>query len=182
MPFVAGSRPVTGRRRRAPRALLLAAAIASLATPAATADPAGSLDAFAWLEGEWIRSTKRGEVVERWTRVSDDTMEGIATISRGTDSAVTEHLRLERLGDGIFYVARPRENPMPTPFLLVAADGTRFTFENPEHDFPQRIVYIRDGETSLRVRIEGMEEGTDGVDFAFVKREEQGRLPVRSAP
>lgn len=143
--------------------------------------PVSSLDAFAWLEGSWTRWVKGGDVVETWKRVSEDTMEGTATLIRGEESVVTEVLRLERYGDEIFYLAKPRENAMPTPFKLVSS-GTRFAFENPEHDFPQRIVYVRAGDTGIRVRIEGMDEGQPGLDFLFRRVEEDSTATESSAP
>jgi hypothetical protein len=83
----------------------------------------------------------------------------------------TESLRLERLGDDVFYTARPRQNLFPTAFRLIESDARRFVFENPEHDFPQRIVYERIGATKLHVRIEGDDSGeSHGVDFHFVRR------------
>ncbi len=43
-----------------------------------------------------------------------------------------------------------------TPFGLVDSGDRRATFENPDHDFPQRIIYERRG-NELTVRIEGVE-------------------------
>lgn len=182
----------TLRRRLAMTAAAVAAfGAAALAAPLPAAaggaeepivlGPVSSLDAFAWLEGSWTRWVKGGDVVETWKRVSKDTMEGIATLTRGEESVVTEVLRLERYGDEIFYVAKPRENAMPTPFKLVSS-GTRFAFENPEHDFPQRIVYVRAGENGIRVRIEGMDEGQPGLDFLFRKVEGDSAGTESSAP
>ncbi|MGH8854313.1 MAG: hypothetical protein ACREWI_08545 [Telluria sp.] len=34
-------------------------------------------------------------------------------------------------------------------------------FENPAHDFPQRIIYRRVGDTGLHARIEGKGKGID---------------------
>ncbi|MBZ0268426.1 DUF6265 family protein [bacterium] len=167
---IAGGVERDGAARRLATAVALAVVtVAVLASSGSAKEP---LDELAWLEGEWVRQTKRGEAVESWDRVSDDTMEGSATLATGEGTIVTEVLRLERFGEDVFYVAKPHQNPMPTPFRLVASDGTRFVFENPDHDFPQRIIYMRDGHQRLRVRIEGLEEGAHGVDFAFERKEE----------
>ena len=37
----------------------------------------------------------------------------------------------------------------------------RVVFENPTHDFPQRIIYWKDG-ADLRARIEGTQNGKEG--------------------
>jgi hypothetical protein len=158
---------------------VLLAALALTALPVAAADRASSPaavvaeDAFDWLEGEWVRETKRGTAHERWTRVSESTMEGVGGVTSGGETRIFEHLRLERFGDEVFYVAKPAENPYPTPFKLISVEHTgegqsRFVFSNPDHDFPQRVVYVRDGEDGMLARIEGTTGGEDrAVDFRF---------------
>ena len=48
----------------------------------------------------------------------------------------------------------------------MVADG-RVTFENAAHDFPQRILYWREGDR-LRARVEGMLEGRQmSEDYAW---------------
>lgn len=48
------------------------------------------------------------------------------------------------------------------PFtLLPSTHAQTLTFENREHDFPQRIIYRREGAGTLVARIEGMSSGTD---------------------
>lgn len=140
-------------------------------TPAIHARTGVSLDVFAWLEGDWERKLKNGgSSVESWKRVSDDTMEATATITRGDSTRVFERLRLERFGNEIFYVAKPVENPLPTPFKLVESDASRFVFENLDYDFPRRIIYTREGESGLHVRVEGVQDGQERrFDVSFVR-------------
>lgn len=65
-----------------------------------------------------------------------------------------EQLRLERR-DGVWtYVAWPK-GQAETAFPLVDAGASRWTFELPEHDFPQRIRYDR-GAVELRIRVEDL--------------------------
>ena len=154
-----------------PLALLCLALLSApgLGAPAPGEGP--DLDAFSWLEGEWIRASGGVTVVESWRRVSEATMEGTVTRSADGTSRVTEHLRLERMGDGVFYTAKPLENRLPTPFELVEWSDGRFVFENPDHDFPQRIVYLRDGDDGLVARIEGPMDGeTRSIDFVFERQ------------
>ena len=43
-------------------------------------------------------------------------------------------------------------------------------FENPTHDFPQRIIYRSDGEGGMSVRIEGERQGKpSAADFQFTR-------------
>lgn len=69
----------------------------------------------------------------------------------------------EENGD-IFFVANP-SGQKETRFRLVTLTGSEARFENPDHDFPQRIIYRRNGET-LTGRIEGVSKGKErAVDF-----------------
>ena len=150
---------------------LLGGPLASAATAQDAARP--TLAAFDWLAGEWQRTTSRGTAIERWSRVSDGTMEGIAEVTVAGSTRVTEQLRLLHLGDQVFYLAKPGESPMPTAFLLVGWSDSSATFENRGHDFPQRIIYRRVGADSLVARIEGPRGAAGswgGIDFGFRRR------------
>jgi hypothetical protein len=44
----------------------------------------------------------------------------------------------------------------------------KVVFENPDHDFPQRILYWLEDADVLRARIEGTEDGENrGVEWTF---------------
>ena len=69
----------------------------------------------------------------------------------------------EENGD-IFLVAAPSGQPKAR-FKLTNVAGSEARFENPKHDFPQRIIYRRDGD-SLTGRIEGLSKGKErALDF-----------------
>jgi hypothetical protein len=72
-----------------------------------------------------------------------------------------EFLRIEQKGDEIVYLSMPNGRSPATPFPLKEVSGTRVVFENPTHDFPQRIIYWKDG-ADLRARIEGTQNGKEG--------------------
>jgi hypothetical protein len=135
----------------------------------AAAEPGPALDQFDWLVGAWERDVRDGVSIEEWTRVGENVIEGRTVVRRGEALEITEHLRIERFGDRIYYIALPGENAMPTPFELVRHEDGRWIFENPDHDFPTRIIYLRLDPTHLRVRIEDP-GGENGIDFDFVRR------------
>jgi len=64
-----------------------------------------------------------------------------------------EFLRIEQQDGKLVYQAMPFGHP-PTPFPMKTMAATRVVFENPQHDFPQRIIYWRKGE-QLCARVEG---------------------------
>ncbi len=65
----------------------------------------------------------------------------------------------------------------PTEFRMVELAANRVVFENPTHDFPQRVIYERNGDT-LHARIEGTMNGrTQGMDWTFQRRDVDTRCP-----
>jgi hypothetical protein len=59
---------------------------------------------------------------------------------------------------GLSFFASPAGQPA-AEFPLVRHSGGEAVFENPAHDFPQRITYRREG-NNLTGRIEGRTAGT----------------------
>ena len=79
------------------------------------------------------------------------------TIVRDT-LAEHESTLIRQHGDKLAYEANPSgQKPAIFPAIIVSADSV--LFEAPEHDFPQRIGYIRRGADSLVAFIEGTAQG-----------------------
>lgn len=85
----------------------------------------------------------------------------------GSEEVQVEALLLVRMGADIFYIARPRQNEYPIGFRLVAQTDTEFVFENPTHDFPQRITYLRTAADSFTATIAGPGEDGESQEIAF---------------
>ena len=86
------------------------------------------------------------------------------TVSRGKMVAF-EYLRIVEREWGLEYVAQPGGRP-PTQFVLTELGKTRAVFENPRHDFPQRIVYELSGDGVLIASI-GFSNGGRRQRFVF---------------
>jgi hypothetical protein len=95
-----------------------------------------------------------------------DTLLGIGSTEFEGKLSSYEYLRIERRADGIYYVALPSEQK-EAAFKLVSAvkderdKSSTFTFENLQHDFPQRISYRRGTEGWLYATVEGKVQGQD---------------------
>ena len=89
------------------------------------------------------------------------------TVSRGKMVGF-EYLRIVERDGGLVYIAQPGGAP-PTEFVLTKLGTTRAVFENPRHDFPQRIVYELSAEGRLSASI-GFAKGGRPRRFEF-KRE-----------
>jgi hypothetical protein len=113
---------------------------------------------LAWLAGHWSGTSEGADVEEHWTVPTGGTMLGNARTVQNGKTVFFEYLRIEEKDGAILYLASPMGRDPPTPFTLVERTQDRLVFENPEHDFPQRIVYTREGD-KLRARIEGVQQG-----------------------
>lgn len=157
------------------RAAFAAAAVSMFlagALPAHTAlRQADPLEELSWLVGEWQRPTRSGLAIERWKR-TEAGLVGEGAALRDGEERHTEALLLVAMGAEVFYIAKPPENSYPVAFRLVARAGGAFEFENPTHDFPQRIIYRRTADDAMTASIEGPgdDEQVQRIDFAFTRR------------
>jgi len=140
------------------RSLGLAVLLTALVVPAAGARQKPTLDALAWIAGSWSGTSRGVEMEEHWTRPGGNTMIGMhRDVGKGRTVGF-EFLRIEQQGDAIVYLSMPGGRSPATAFPLKEVSGTRVVFENPTHDFPQRIIYWKDG-ADLLARIEGTNNG-----------------------
>jgi len=134
-------------------------------------DAAFKIEDLSWISGCWQSENKerKSSVTEYWTKMEGQSIFGVSRTIRGGKLADYEYLRIVQDEKGIFYIAKPKANPTETAFKLVKLAGTEAIFENPAHDFPQRIIYKLDG-TTMAARVEGTNNGKAmGFDFKMSK-------------
>ena len=132
---------------------------ALLAAPVAPPDSEAALARLSWMVGGWGAEQGGEWGEEHWIPARGGTMLGVHRDVRGGRTTGFEFLRIEARPDGLVYLASPGGRPA-TEFRAVEVRDDRVTFENPAHDFPQRIVYWRTGE-ALHARIEGRTGGKE---------------------
>lgn len=117
-----------------------------------------SIADLSWMAGSWVGESGGIQMEEHWTAPKGNSMVGLhRDVGKGR-TLLFEFLRIEQQGDQIVYLSMPNGRSPATPFPLKEVSGTRVVFENPDHDFPQRIIYWKDG-SDLRARIEGSQNG-----------------------
>ena len=128
-----------------------------------------TLQDFAWLAGHWRIEQPDRLVDEQWMAPAGGLMIGMARNVQAGKVREYEFtlLRQEPNGD-IVYVASPSKQTETTFKLTSLRDGEA-VFENPDHDFPKKIIYARKADGSLLAAIEG--PGRDGktrrVEYPF---------------
>jgi len=138
--------------------VLLFAAGTFAAEALSPVEGAATLEQLAWLAGHWQGGTDGRVTEELWLPPAGGLMLGLNRDVGPDGTAFFEYLRIEQTAEGIYYVASPRGGKT-TRFRLVTTGDGRALFENPDHDFPQRITYRLTGPDTLDVTISGETEG-----------------------
>ena len=139
------------------RALIVALSIAL---------PAAAADMPVWMAGSWHLDSPQSRVEEHWTTADGGLMLGMSKTVNANGRIQFEFLRVADQDGKPAYLAMPSARPATT-FAFKSATANRIVFENLKHDFPQRIIYWRDGER-LCARIEGMVHGkAEGEEWCY---------------
>lgn len=111
-----------------------------------------------WMSGTWQSNRDGVRMEEHWTSADGGVMLGLHRDVTAKKTSI-EFLRIERRGDTLVYLAMPGGRPA-TEFPLKTATDGRIVFENLAHDFPQRIIYRREG-SRLCARVEDAKQGEE---------------------
>lgn len=124
------------------------------------------LQKIGWLEGDWCKATNKKTTCEKWELTDENTLSGTSFVVKNGDTTILERLMIQQVGEQLVYLALP-SGQSPAAFFLKDTSGGKWTFENAEHDFSQRIIYEKPANDGvLLARIEGMEKG-ESKTFAF---------------
>jgi hypothetical protein len=152
-----------------------ALALAQMPTPEATSKPEPKAEAaaakpeeplaqLAWLAGCWRGSVNRREFREHWMPLRGNLLIGTSQTTLDGQTIEFDYLRIEPRTDGVYYVATPsrqKEESFKLGEIVKDGEDTIFTFENPAHDFPQRILYRRGTMGWLYAHVEGTVSGSE---------------------
>ena len=122
---------------------------------------------LAWIAGSW-QTDSSGRLIsdEHWAKPAGGVMIGMSRTIAGDNLVSFESLRIEQRGDAIFYVASVKGRCPGTDFKLTRATAQEVIFENPEHDFPKRIIYRKKSATEMTAQVDAG-EGTKSQVFTY---------------
>lgn len=123
-----------------------------------------------WIVDKWVSQSETSTSYEHWEKTNETLYTGGSETIKNGDTVFAEKLKIELIEGKVYYIADVAHNPAPVKFLLTEVNENSAIFENPEHDFPQKITYINENGI-LHAVIEG--PGKDGktkkVDFFMQK-------------
>jgi hypothetical protein len=145
--------------------ILITLFAAAAASPAAHAQEA-SLNSLSWLAGCWAPESGEPGSVEHWLPPAGGTMLATSRTIKNGKTVEYEFIGIHTESDGrIVYTARPSRQ-RETSFVASSIGSASAIFENPSHDFPQRVIYRLRPDGGLAARIEGVRCGNlRHVDF-----------------
>jgi hypothetical protein len=121
-----------------------------------------------WIAGHWCADLGDETVEELWLPPHGGVMVGLGRTRNPERTTGFEYFRIADTGGVQMYIAQPGGRP-PTSFKRTAGGERWVRFENPDHDFPQRIEYRRQGDV-LHAEVAGPgdngEEAVIGFDYS----------------
>ncbi len=125
-----------------------------------------------WLIGTWENKTQRGSVYETWTKKSSMELLGKSYTLNGKDTIIFETVKLIHEKNNLFYIptVKNQNNSLPIKFTLKKQSDELLVFENPKHDFPQKISYTKINADSLVAEISGLVKGKERQQTFPMKR------------
>ena len=115
-----------------------------------------------WIVGSWKTSLPKGYIVETWSYENDSTFKSTSHIIKPNgDSILQETVNLEYKKSITNYVVTTADqnDNLPVSFKLIKNQNNKLIFENPKHDFPQRITYKLISKNKILAWIEGTIKG-----------------------
>lgn len=114
-----------------------------------------------WLVGKWETKTPEGILSENWEKLNDSTYKGQSYFIKDKDTVHFETMLLQQTGEELDYIAtvKGQNNDKPVRFKLMETTEKELLFENPKHDYPQKISYKQTSNKSLTAEISGLQFG-----------------------
>ena len=127
-----------------------------------------TVDDLGWLAGCWASVGGEPGSGEQWMPPAGNSMFGVNRTVANGETGAFEFMQIRRTETGgIEFVAKP-SGQKETVFRMTGMAAGEVVFENPDHDFPTKIVYRLAGGSRLEARIEGEAKGVlKAVRFAF---------------
>lgn len=126
-----------------------------------------------WLLGKWSTKTADGNLSESWKQLNDSTFQAESFFIKNKDTLHFESIILQQKGEDLFYNATVKgqnENKAVT-FKLTTKAKNQLVFENPKHDYPQKITYTLINKDSLVASISGVQFGKPSSEKFGMKKD-----------
>lgn len=97
-----------------------------------------------WMIGNWEKKDSLGTLTEQWQLQNDSSLVGSSYyIQNEKDTLHFETMELTEINENLIYEAtvKGENNDESVPFKMTSSTDNVLVFENPKHDYPQKITY-----------------------------------------
>ena len=111
-----------------------------------------------WILGSWQMEKKNGLLIESWQQANDSTLDENSYLQKTSgEKKLLERVQIVFREKNLYYIptVSDQNDQQPIKFLISVASNKKSIAENPEHDFPKRIIYELINQDSLHARIDG---------------------------
>lgn len=132
------------------------------------------MDKASWLIGKWGNTSKEGNLTETWTKENDSLYRGETYfVVGGKDTVFSEKVDLIQDNDKLSYIVSVpgQNNEKPVRFDMTSMNDSLIVFENPAHDYPNKIVYNKIGKDSVVAEIFGVQKGKPATEKFAMKKQ-----------
>lgn len=116
-----------------------------------------------WLVGNWEFTQSQIPTFETWKKENDSTLSGYSYAVRNGDTIVTERLLWQiREGESYYIPTVDGQNDNEAVVFKLSSNlANQWIFENPTHDFPQKITYNKIDENQLTAEISAKTDSSE---------------------
>ena len=135
----------------------------------AAAASAADVNQLAFLAGCWSMERNGAVIEEMWNKPAAGSMMGMGrTVSAAGKVTEREFVEIRPEAGVLSYVVQLKLGGPITVFPATKVTATEVVFSNPDHDFPQRIIYRLESNGNLFARVEGKVGDKDRAqDFTY---------------
>ncbi|HSN47301.1 MAG TPA: DUF6265 family protein [Flavobacterium sp.] len=125
-----------------------------------------------WLLGKWENNSTDGNLSESWKKVNDSLYDGESYFIKGKDTLHFEKIQMKQKGAALYYIAtiKGQNSDKPVTFKHNDTIQKQLVFENPKHDYPQKIVYSQITKDSIIIQISGIQQGKPSSERFSMKK------------
>jgi Fe-S cluster assembly iron-binding protein IscA len=105
-----------------------------------------------FLQGTWKMENE--EIFEHWDKLNANTLKGFSYKLTAGQMTISEYLEISRINEETIYTATVlnQNQGKGINFKLTKTDSI-FTFENPNHNFPKKIMYQKLNDKEIFVHV-----------------------------
>ena len=127
-----------------------------------------------WLLGKWENKSDEGNLLEIWRKANDSLFIGESYFIKEKDTLHSEKIELKQQGGELLYIAtiKGQNNDKPITFKHNIEIAKQLVFENPQHDYPRKIVYKPFAKDHLLIEISGVQQEKPSATRYSMKKTE----------